>query len=144
MIVANGSADKNISDYFVIKTNNLSNKYLVMKVEKLTGYYYIMMSKIKKEDFEKRNIKTFFKVKYIAFIENVNLFKTKESECKKCKNFIVCLNNKKGFDTWIKNLGNYIIQDYYTNKTCEFKQNKHENLIEYYEVKKEGLNNYEI
>lgn len=144
MIITNENTDKNISDYFVIKTNNLSSKYLVMKVEKLAGYYYIMMSKIKKEDFEKRNIKTFFKVKYIAFIENVNLFKTKESECKKCKNFIVCLNNKKGFDTWIKNLGNYIIQDYYTNKACEFKQNKHENLIEYYEVKKEDLNNYEI
>ena len=144
MIVTNESADKNISNYFVIKTNNLSNKYLIMKVEKLTGYYYIMMSKIKKEDFEKRNIKTFFKAKYIAFIENANLFKTKESECKKCKNFIVCLNNKKGFDTWIKNLGNYIIQDYYTNKDCAFKQNKHENLIEYYEVKKENLNNDEI
>ena len=106
MIVTNESADKNISNYFVIKTNNLSNKYLIMKVEKLTGYYYIMISKIKKEDFEKRNIKTFFKVKYIAFIENVNLFKTKESECKKCKNFIVCLNNKKGFVTIPKSKSN--------------------------------------
>ena len=141
MIFTDENDDKNIFGYFAIKTNNLNNKYLVMKIEKFIGYYFIMISKIKKEDFEKRNVQKFFQVNYVFFLENMHLFKTKENECKKCKNFITCLNNKKGLDTWIKNLGNYIIQDYYTNKDCEFKQNKHENLIEYYEVKKEGLNN---
>src|SRR5574343_118627 len=139
MIFTDENDDKNTFGYFAIKTNNLSNKFLVMKIEKFIGYYFIMISKIKKEDFEKRNISKFFQVHYVSFLENTHLFKTKESECKKCKNFIICLNNKKEFDTWIKNLGNYIIQDYYTNKDCKFKQNKHENLIEYYEIKKEEL-----